>query len=39
MEAVTKSPVVIYTEATPNPETMKFVANRMILPLDSADFP
>lgn len=39
MEAVTKSPVVIYTEATPNPETMKFVANRMVLPLDSADFP
>jgi Fe-S cluster biogenesis protein NfuA len=28
----------IYTEATPNPETMKFVANRMILPDESADF-
>lgn len=34
-----KSFVTIYTEATPNPETMKFVANRMILALDSADFP
>ncbi|MBI3233122.1 MAG: NifU family protein [Bacteroidetes bacterium] len=31
--------VTIYTEATPNPETMKFVANKMILALDSADFP
>jgi len=30
--------VNIYAEATPNPETMKFVANRMILPNDSADF-
>lgn len=28
----------VYAEATPNPETMKFVANRMILPNDSADF-
>lgn len=28
----------IYAEATPNPETMKFVANRMILPNESADF-
>ena len=34
-----KSFVTIYTEATPNPETMKFVANRIILALDSADFP
>lgn len=34
----TKELVNIYTEATPNPETMKFVANRMILPDDSADF-
>jgi Fe-S cluster biogenesis protein NfuA len=34
-----KTAVTIYSEATPNPETMKFVANRMILPLDSADFP
>ncbi|MFI5221777.1 MAG: NifU family protein [Bacteroidia bacterium] len=29
----------LYTEATPNPETMKFVFNKMILPGDSADFP
>lgn len=35
----TQTPVTIYSEGTPNPETMKFVANRMILPLDSADFP
>lgn len=35
----TQSVVTIYTEATPNPETMKFVANRMILALDSADYP
>lgn len=34
----TKELINIYTEATPNPETMKFVANRMILPDDSADF-
>jgi NFU1 iron-sulfur cluster scaffold homolog, mitochondrial len=29
----------VYAEATPNPETMKFVFNKMILPDDSADFP
>jgi len=29
----------IYAEQTPNPETMKFVFNKMILPDDSADFP
>ena len=34
----TQELINIYTEATPNPETMKFVANRMILPDDSADF-
>ncbi len=33
-----KELIQIYAEATPNPETMKFVANRMILPNDSADF-
>lgn len=27
---VTKSPVLIYTEQTPNPESLKFVSNRMI---------
>lgn len=33
-----KELVMIYSEATPNPETMKFVANRMILPGESANF-
>lgn len=30
--------ITIYAEATPNPESMKFVVNKMILPNDSADF-
>jgi len=30
--------VTIYAEATPNPESMKFVASKMLLPNDSADF-
>lgn len=30
--------VSIYTEATPNPETMKFVANKLLYPGKSADF-
>ncbi|MBC7426002.1 MAG: NifU family protein [Bacteroidia bacterium] len=30
--------VTIYAEATPNPESMKFVASRMILPNDSVDY-
>ncbi len=29
----------IYAEATPNPETMKFVCNRMILMDDAVDYP
>jgi Fe-S cluster biogenesis protein NfuA len=29
----------VYAEQTPNPETMKFVFNKMILPDDSVDFP
>lgn len=29
----------VYSEATPNPETMKFVFNRMIAPDQTADFP
>ncbi len=29
-ETVVKSPVMIYTEQTPNPETLKFVTNRML---------
>ncbi|QQS28364.1 MAG: NifU family protein [Sphingobacteriales bacterium] len=31
--------VSIYTEATPNPSSMKFVLNKMLLPQNSADFP
>ncbi len=37
METKTKSPVLIYTEQTPNPETLKFVTNR-ILYRGTADF-
>ena len=35
----TQAIVSIYTEATPNPDTMKFVLNRMLFPQKSADFP
>lgn len=36
----TGNPVVsIYTEMTPNPETMKFVANKLLYPGKSVDFP
>lgn len=36
----TGNPVIsIYTEMTPNPETMKFVANKLLYPGKSADFP
>ncbi|MEZ4886583.1 MAG: NifU family protein [Chitinophagales bacterium] len=34
-----KRVVSIYTEATPNPETMKFVLNKMLYAQNSADFP
>jgi NFU1 iron-sulfur cluster scaffold homolog, mitochondrial len=37
MEAAVKSPVMIYTEQTPNPETLKFVTNRMLYK-GTADF-
>ncbi len=33
-----KNMITIYSEATPNPETMKFVLNRLLLPNDTADF-
>jgi len=36
MEAV-KSPVMLYTEQTPNPETLKFVTNKMLY-RGTADF-
>jgi Fe-S cluster biogenesis protein NfuA len=36
----TGNPVIsIYTEMTPNPETMKFVANKLLYPGKSVDFP
>jgi Fe-S cluster biogenesis protein NfuA len=31
--------ISIYTEMTPNPETMKFVANKLLYPGKSVDFP
>ncbi|MCX6188021.1 MAG: NifU family protein [Bacteroidetes bacterium] len=34
-----KNMITVYSEATPNPETMKFVLNRLLLPNDTADFP
>ena len=37
MEAKTTSPVMLYTEQTPNPESLKFVTNRM-LHKGTADF-
>ncbi|MEO1517896.1 MAG: NifU family protein [Bacteroidota bacterium] len=36
-KAATKSPVMLYTEQTPNPETLKFVTNRMLYK-GTADF-
>jgi NFU1 iron-sulfur cluster scaffold homolog, mitochondrial len=36
----TGNPLIsIYTEMTPNPETMKFVANKLLYPGKSIDFP
>lgn len=35
--AITKSPVLLYTENTPNPESLKFVTNRMLFK-GTADF-
>ena len=32
------SPIGIYTESTPNPETLKFVVNKVLLENKSADF-
>ena len=34
----TAVPVTVYTEMTPNPETMKFVTDRMLLQGNSVDF-
>lgn len=33
-----KSPILLYTEQTPNPESLKFVTNRMIYANKTADF-
>lgn len=38
MEKSLENIVTVYAEATPNPASMKFVANKMYLPNDSADF-
>ena len=37
MATTTKSPVMMYTEQTPNPESLKFVTNRMLY-RGTADF-
>jgi Fe-S cluster biogenesis protein NfuA len=37
MDTTTKSPVMLYTEQTPNPESLKFVTNKMIYK-GTADF-
>jgi len=37
METATQSPVMIYTEQTPNPESLKFVTNKMLYQ-GTADF-
>ncbi len=37
MEAAAKTPVLLYTEQTPNPESLKFVTNRMLY-RGTADF-
>lgn len=37
MSTTTKSPVMMYTEQTPNPESLKFVTNRMLYK-GTADF-
>ena len=37
MDTTTKSPLMIYTEQTPNPESLKFVTNKMLF-RGTADF-
>lgn len=39
MSQTTQAPIMVYTEATPNPETLKFVTNTVLLQQDSLDFP
>lgn len=38
-EQIVKTPVLIYTEETPNPESLKFVVNKMLFPGGTGDFP
>ncbi len=38
MSTTIKVPIEVYTEATPNPENMKFVVNKMLLANQSAEF-
>lgn len=38
METPAKPPVMLYTEQTPNPESLKFVTNQMLYPQHTADF-
>jgi NFU1 iron-sulfur cluster scaffold homolog, mitochondrial len=38
MESTTKIPVMIYTESTPNPNTLKFVTNKALLLNDTVEF-
>lgn len=38
MEKATQTPIMIYTEQTPNPESLKFVTNRMLYANLRADF-
>ncbi len=38
MESTTVLPIDLYTESTPNPETLKFVVNRMLLSEKSVDY-
>lgn len=35
---IKKQPIMLYTEQTPNPETLKFVTNQMIYPRKTAEF-
>lgn len=37
-ETTKRPPVMLYTEQTPNPETLKFVTNQMLYPKNTADF-
>lgn len=37
-DQMTKSPILIYTEETPNPESLKFVVNKMLFQGGTADF-